>query len=160
MAYGRGEVFGQGLGNSIQKLEYLPEAHTDFVMAVLAEEFGFIGISLVLLVSMAVVYKALILGRYALAKEKYFEGFLAYAIGIWMCFQAAVNIGASAGIVPTKGLTMPLISYGGSSMIVMTIALVILVRIDHEIRLQSIQATTSKRSAKKSKNKLSKGSNA
>ncbi len=159
MAYGRGEVFGQGLGNSIQKLEYLPEAHTDFVMAVLAEEFGFIGISLVLLLSMIVVYKALILGRYALAKEKYFEGFLAYAIGIWMCFQAGVNIGASAGIVPTKGLTMPLISYGGSSMIIMTIALVILLRIDHEIRLQSIQATTSKRSSKKSKNKASKVSN-
>ena len=149
MAYGRGEVFGQGLGNSIQKLEYLPEAHTDFVMAVLAEEFGFVGISVVLLLSMALVYKALILGRYALDKEKYFEGFLAYAIGIWMCFQAAVNIGASAGIVPTKGLTMPLISYGGSSMIVMTLALVILIRIDHEIRLQSIQATSSKRTRKK-----------
>ncbi|PKI13076.1 cell division protein FtsW [Colwellia sp. 12G3] len=146
MAYGRGEVLGQGLGNSIQKLEYLPEAHTDFVMAVLAEEFGFVGISVVLLLSMTLVYKALILGRYALAKEKYFEGFLAYAIGIWMCFQAAVNIGASAGIVPTKGLTMPLISYGGSSMIIMTLALVILIRIDHEIRLQSIQATSSKRS--------------
>ncbi len=157
MAYGRGEVFGQGLGNSIQKLEYLPEAHTDFVMAVLAEEIGFVGISLVLLLSMTLVYKALILGRYALAKEKYFEGFLAYAIGIWMCFQAAVNVGASAGVVPTKGLTMPLISYGGSSMIVMTIALVILIRIDHEIRLQSIQATTSKRSTKKDavKNKVS-----
>ena len=149
MAYGRGEVLGQGLGNSIQKLEYLPEAHTDFVMAVLAEEFGFVGISVVLLLSMALVYKALILGRYALAKEKYFEGFLAYAIGIWMCFQAAVNIGASAGIVPTKGLTMPLISYGGSSMIVMTLALVLLIRIDHEIRLQSIQATSSKRNNNK-----------
>jgi cell division protein FtsW len=149
MAYGRGEVFGQGLGNSIQKVEYLPEAHTDFVMAVLAEEFGFIGISVVLLLSMTLVYKALLLGRRALAKEKYFEGFLAYAIGIWMCFQAAVNIGASAGIVPTKGLTMPLISYGGSSMIVMTIALVLLIRIDHEIRLQSIQATSSKRSSNK-----------
>ena len=148
MAYGRGEVLGQGLGNSIQKLEYLPEAHTDFVMAVLAEEFGFIGISVVLLLSLILVYKALILGRYALDKEKYFEGFLAYAIGIWFCFQAAVNIGASAGIVPTKGLTMPLISYGGSSMIIMTLAMVLLIRIDHEIRLQSIQATTSKRTTK------------
>mgnify|MGYP004466709439 FL=1 len=148
MAYGRGEILGQGLGNSIQKLEYLPEAHTDFVMAVLAEEFGFIGISVVLLLSITLVYKALILGRYALAKEKYFEGFLAYAIGIWFCFQAGVNIGASAGIVPTKGLTMPLISYGGSSMIIMTLAMVLLIRIDHEIRLQSIQATTSKRTAK------------
>ncbi len=148
MAYGRGEVFGQGLGNSIQKLEYLPEAHTDFVMAVLAEEFGFLGISVVLLLSVTLVLKALILGRYALAKEKYFEGFLAYAIGIWMCFQAAVNVGASAGIVPTKGLTMPLISYGGSSMIIMTLAMVLLLRIDHEIRLQSIQATSSKRTVK------------
>ncbi len=142
MAYGRGEIFGQGLGNSIQKLEYLPEAHTDFVMAVLAEEFGFIGISLILILSMTLVVKALLLGRAAIAKEKYFEGFFAYAIGIWIAFQAAVNVGASAGIVPTKGLTMPLISYGGSSMIIMTIALVVLVRIDHELRLQTIQATS------------------
>lgn len=149
MAYGRGEVFGQGLGNSIQKLEYLPEAHTDFVMAVLAEEFGFFGIVIVLILSMVLVFKALHLGKKALAKEKYFEGFLAYAIGIWMCFQAAVNIGASAGIVPTKGLTMPLISYGGSSMITMTIALVLLIRIDHEIRLQSLQATSTNRKGRK-----------
>jgi len=143
MAYGRGEVFGQGLGNSIQKLEYLPEAHTDFVMAVLAEEFGFIGIGVILLLSMTLVIKALLLGRKAVNKEKYFEGFFAYAIGIWFCFQAAVNVGASAGVVPTKGLTMPLISYGGSSMIIMTIALIVLLRIDHELRLQSIQATSS-----------------
>ena len=149
MAYGRGELFGQGLGNSIQKLEYLPEAHTDFVMAVLAEEFGFIGIAVILVLSMCLVYKALILGRKALAKEKFFEGFFAYAIGIWLCFQAAVNVGASAGMVPTKGLTMPLISYGGSSMIVMTIAVVILIRIDHELRMQSIQATSSKSRGKK-----------
>ena len=141
MAYGRGEITGQGLGNSIQKLEYLPEAHTDFVMAVLAEELGFVGISAVLLLSMALVLKALLLGQKAVSKEKYFEGFFAYAIGIWFCFQAAVNVGASAGIVPTKGLTMPLISYGGSSMIIMALALAVLIRIDHEIRLQSIQAT-------------------
>lgn len=140
MAYGRGEVFGQGLGNSIQKLDYLPEAHTDFVMAVLAEEFGFIGISVILILSFILVIKALMLGRKALANDKYFEGYFAYSIGIWMCFQAAVNIGASAGIVPTKGLTMPLISYGGSSMIIMTIAVVVLIRIDHEVRLQNIQA--------------------
>ena len=142
MAYGRGEIFGEGLGNSIQKLEYLPEAHTDFVMAVLAEEFGFVGIAAILILSMTLVIKALLLGRTAVSKEKYFEGFFAYAIGIWFSFQAAVNVGASAGIVPTKGLTMPLISYGGSSMIIMTIALVVLLRIDHEIRLQSIQATS------------------
>ena len=156
MAYGRGESFGQGLGNSIQKLEYLPEAHTDFVMAVLAEEFGFIGISVILLLSMILVFKALLLGRKAVNQEKYFEGFFAYAIGIWFCFQAAVNIGASAGIVPTKGLTMPLISYGGSSMIIMTIAVAILIRIDHEIRLQSIQATSRTTGVKKKVKKVKK----
>lgn len=156
MAYGRGESFGQGLGNSIQKLEYLPEAHTDFVMAVLAEEFGFIGISVILLLSMTLVFKALLLGRKAVNQEKYFEGFFAYAIGIWFCFQAAVNIGASAGIVPTKGLTMPLISYGGSSMIIMTIAVAILIRIDHEIRLQSIQATSRATGVKKKVKKVKK----
>jgi cell division protein FtsW len=149
MAYGRGEIFGQGLGNSIQKLEYLPEAHTDFVMAVLAEEFGFIGVALILILSMVLVFKALMLGKKALVKEKFFEAFFAYAIGIWICFQAAVNVGASAGIVPTKGLTMPLISYGGSSMIIMTLAVVILIRIDHELRMQSIQATSSKRKTRK-----------
>ncbi|WP_434017214.1 cell division protein FtsW [Thalassotalea sediminis] len=142
MAYGRGEVLGQGLGNSIQKLEYLPEAHTDFVMAILAEEMGFIGVAVVLALSLTLVFKALLLGRRALLKEKYFEGFFAYAIGIWFSFQTAVNVGASAGIVPTKGLTMPLISSGGSSMIIMTIALVVLMRIDHEIRVQSLQATS------------------
>ncbi len=154
MAYGRGETFGQGLGNSIQKLEYLPEAHTDFVMAVLAEEFGFVGISVILLLSMTLVIKALLLGRKAVSKEKYFEGFFAYGIGIWMVFQAAVNVGASAGIVPTKGLTMPLISYGGSSMIIMTIALVVLVRIDHELRLQTIQATSKTSGKTKAKAKV------
>lgn len=168
MAYGRGETFGQGLGNSVQKLEYLPEAHTDFVMAVLAEEFGFIGISVILILSMSLVFKALLLGRKAVNQEKYFEGFFAYAIGIWFCFQAAVNIGASAGIVPTKGLTMPLISYGGSSMIIMTMAVAVLIRIDHEIRLQSIQATsratgthksTKKKSSKVKKTKIIEGGN-
>ncbi|SEK93975.1 cell division-specific peptidoglycan biosynthesis regulator FtsW [Colwellia chukchiensis] len=160
MAYGRGETLGQGLGNSVQKLEYLPEAHTDFVMAVLAEELGFIGISAILILSMTLVIKALLLGKKAVKQEKYFEGFFAYAIGIWFCFQAAVNIGASAGIVPTKGLTMPLISYGGSSMIIMTLAVVILIRIDHEIRLQSMQATSRlsavNKSNKKTKSKVKK----
>ena len=149
MAYGRGEMFGQGLGNSIQKLEYLPEAHTDFVMAILAEEFGFIGVLVVLLLSAWLVVKALLLGKKAITKEKYFEGFFAYSVGIWMSFQTAVNIGASAGIVPTKGLTMPLISYGGSSMIIMTIAVCVLIRIDHELRLQTLQAT--KKSSNKTK---------
>ncbi len=140
MAYGRGEFFGQGLGNSIQKLEYLPEAHTDFVMAVIGEEFGFIGVVCLLALCLILVVKALLLGRKALEKEKYFEGYFAYAIGIWISFQTAVNVGASAGMLPTKGLTMPLISYGGSSMVIMTLAIVVLIRIDHELRMQSIQA--------------------
>ena len=143
MAYGRGDFFGQGLGNSVQKLEYLPEAHTDFVMAVLAEEFGFFGISVILLLSFTLIYKALTLGKKALSQERYFEGFFAYAIGVWLSFQAAVNVGASAGVVPTKGLTMPLISYGGSSMIVMTVSVVILIRIDHEMRIKSTHAVSS-----------------
>jgi cell division protein FtsW len=105
------------------------------------------------------VVKALLLGRKSVNKEKYFEGFFAYAIGIWFCFQAAVNVGASAGIVPTKGLTMPLISYGGSSMIIMTIAVVVLIRIDHEIRLQSIQATSKKSSTGKTAVKKDKKDN-
>ncbi|QDP02876.1 cell division protein FtsW [Thalassotalea sp. PS06] len=141
MAYGRGETFGQGLGNSIQKLEYLPEAHTDFVMAVIGEEFGFLGILVILLICLTLVIKALFLGKRALLNEKYFEGYFAYAIGIWFSFQIAVNVGASAGVFPTKGLTMPLISYGGSSMIVMTLAIVVLIRIDHELRVQAINAT-------------------
>jgi cell division protein FtsW len=142
MAYGRGDIFGQGLGNSIQKLEYLPEAHTDFIMAILGEEFGFFGVTVVLLISLAIVIKAMLMGKQAILKEKYFEGFFAYAIGIWLSFQAAVNVGASSGIFPTKGLTMPLISSGGSSMIIMTLAIVVLVRIDHELRIQSLQATS------------------
>ena len=107
-------MFGQGLGNSLQKLEFLPEAHTDFVMAILAEELGFIGVLCVLLILLFVVVKALQIGQVAMAKEQPFNSYLAYAIGIWFSFQTAVNIGASAGILPTKGLTLPLVSYGGS----------------------------------------------
>ena len=141
MAYGRGNWFGQGLGNSLQKLEFLPEAHTDFVMAILAEELGFVGVVAVLGLILWMVLRALRIGNQALEKGRAFDGYLAYSIGIWFSFQTAVNVGASAGIVPTKGLTMPLISSGGSSMIIMSMALAALIRIDHEIRLQSIQAT-------------------
>nr|WP_099034665.1 cell division protein FtsW [Lacimicrobium alkaliphilum] len=140
MAYGRGHFSGQGLGNSLQKLEYLPEAHTDFIMAILAEELGFIGVCAVLALLMMLVIKALRLGNLALQQERYFEGYLAHAIGIWLAFQTAVNVGASAGILPTKGLTLPLVSYGGSSMILMSIAVAILVRIDFELRMDGVQA--------------------
>ncbi|AEA99165.1 cell division protein FtsW [Alteromonas mediterranea] len=140
MAYGRGNWFGQGLGNSLQKLEFLPEAHTDFVMAILAEELGFVGVVAVLGLILWMVLRALRIGNQALEKGRAFDGYLAYSIGIWFSFQTAVNIGASAGILPTKGLTLPLVSYGGSSLIIMSIAVAILLRIDFELRVDGVQA--------------------
>ncbi|MCE9680293.1 cell division protein FtsW [Shewanella sp. AS1] len=144
MAYGRGDWLGQGLGNSIQKLEYLPEAHTDFIFAVIGEELGFIGIIAVLSVLLFVALRAIRLGNQCLAMDRAFEGYLAYAIGIWICFQTVVNVGASIGMLPTKGLTLPFISYGGSSLWVMTAAAMLLIRIDHERRLSLIQAVQGK----------------
>ncbi|OEG73913.1 cell division protein FtsW [Shewanella colwelliana] len=140
MAYGRGDWFGQGLGNSIQKLEYLPEAHTDFIFAVIGEELGFLGIIVVLSVLLFIALRAIKLGNLCLLQDRAFEGYLAYAIGIWICFQTVVNVGASIGMLPTKGLTLPFISYGGSSLWVMTAAAMLLIRIDHERRLGLIQA--------------------
>ncbi|MCG9726197.1 cell division protein FtsW [Vibrio brasiliensis] len=144
MAFGRGEWFGQGLGNSIQKLEYLPEAHTDFVFAVLAEELGFVGVVLVLMLIFSLVLKAIYIGRKAFENNQLFGGYLAFGIGIWFAFQTLVNVGAAAGMVPTKGLTLPLISYGGSSLIVMSVAVSILLRIDHECRLISAETEEQK----------------
>lgn len=140
MAYGRGDIFGQGLGNSLQKLEFLPEAHTDFIAAVLAEELGFAGVLLVLGLLLALVLKALRLGNKAIQHDRPFEGYFAYGIGIWFCFQTMVNIGASAGMLPTKGLTLPLVSYGGNSLIIMIMAVAILLRIDFELRVDGLQA--------------------
>ncbi|WP_036829672.1 cell division protein FtsW [Photobacterium sanctipauli] len=134
MAFGRGDWFGQGLGNSIQKLEYLPEAHTDFVFAVLAEEVGLIGVTVVLLLIFALVFKAMFIGRRCLESQQLFGGFLAFGFSFWFAFQTLVNVGAAAGIVPTKGLTLPLISYGGSSLFIMATAVAILLRIDYEQR--------------------------
>ncbi|MFC1234639.1 cell division protein FtsW [Vibrio sp. F74] len=138
MAFGRGNWFGQGLGNSVQKLEYLPEAHTDFVFAVIAEELGFVGVTIILILIFALVVKAILIGKKALEANEQFGGYLAFGIGVWFAFQSMVNVGASAGIVPTKGLTLPLISYGGSSLIIMSIAVSILLRIDHECRLSAL----------------------
>ncbi|MCF7488446.1 cell division protein FtsW [Vibrio sp. 14N.309.X.WAT.E.F5] len=136
MAFGRGDWMGQGLGNSVQKLEYLPEAHTDFVFAVLAEELGFVGVTLVLILIFSLVLKAILIGKKAFENDQLFSGYLAFGIGIWFAFQTLVNVGAASGIVPTKGLTLPLISYGGSSLIVMSVAVSMLLRIDHECRVQ------------------------
>ncbi|WP_371196352.1 cell division protein FtsW [Glaciecola sp. SC05] len=140
MAYGRGSWFGQGLGNSVQKLEFLPEAHTDFIVAILAEELGFVGVMCVLTLILLMVIIALQIGSKALANDRPFDGFVAYSIGIWFSFQTAVNIGASSGVLPTKGLTLPLVSFGGSSLIIMSIAVALLVRIDFEMRVDGVQA--------------------
>jgi cell division protein FtsW len=137
MAFGRGNWFGQGLGNSIQKLEYLPEAHTDFVFAVVGEELGFVGVFFILLLLMGLVLKAIYIGKKAFEANQQFGGYLAFGIGIWFSFQTLVNVGAAAGMVPTKGLTLPLISYGGSSLIVMSVAVSILLRVDFESRLHA-----------------------
>lgn len=138
MAFGRGEWLGQGLGNSIQKLEYLPEAHTDFVFAVLAEELGFIGVLCVLTLIFCLVLKAIMIGHKSFKYDQLFGGYLAFGIGIWFAFQTLINVGAAAGMVPTKGLTLPLISYGGSSLIIMSSAVSILLRVDHECRLSEL----------------------
>lgn len=140
MAFGRGEFSGQGLGNSVQKLEYLPEAHTDFIFAIIGEELGYVGVVLVLLMVFFVAFRAMLIGRRALEAGQRFSGFLACEIGIWFSFQTLVNVGAAAGILPTKGLTLPLISYGGSSLLVMSTAIVMLLRIDYETRLATCQA--------------------
>ncbi|PSJ40175.1 cell division protein FtsW [Zobellella taiwanensis] len=140
MAFGRGGWFGEGLGNSIQKLEYLPEAHTDFVFAILGEELGFTGVMLVLLLQAWLAFKALHIGHKVLLGGRQYEGYLAMGIGIWFSFQTVVNVGAASGLLPTKGLTLPLVSYGGSSLMVMSAAVAVMVRIDFEWRRDNIQA--------------------
>lgn len=151
MAFGRGDWFGQGLGNSVQKLQYLPEAHTDFIISILAEELGFIGVLVTVLLLFALVVKALFLGQRALRQKRPFSGYLAHGIGIWFGFQTIVNVGAAAGVIPTKGLTIPFISYGGSSLLAMTIALAILLRIDYELRVGYRDPTQKKRTPVRSK---------
>ncbi|TKB51269.1 cell division protein FtsW [Ferrimonas sediminicola] len=145
MAYGRGDWLGQGLGNSIQKLEYLPEAHTDFIFAVLGEELGFVGVTCVLVLVLMLALRALRIGNLALQANQAFSGYLAYGIGIWFSFQTAVNVGASVGLLPTKGLTLPMVSYGGSSLWVTTGAAVVLLRIDYERRLAQLSAKGAER---------------
>ncbi|OON39950.1 cell division protein FtsW [Izhakiella australiensis] len=140
MAFGRGELWGQGLGNSVQKLEYLPEAHTDFIFSIIGEELGYVGVVLVLLMVFFISFRAMSIGRRALELDQRFSGFLACSIGVWFSFQALVNVGAAAGMLPTKGLTLPLISYGGSSLLIMSTAIVLLLRIDFETRLAKAQA--------------------
>jgi len=142
IAIGRGEWFGVGLGSSVQKLFYLPEAHTDFVFAVLAEEFGFVGVVAVVGLFALLVGRALDISRKAADAGLTFQSYLAASIGIWLGLQAFVNIGVNMGLLPTKGLTLPLLSYGGSSMLVTLGVLGILLRIHHETQMSGRSAVS------------------
>jgi cell division protein FtsW len=142
IAIGRGEWFGVGLGASVQKLFYLPEAHTDFVFAVFAEEFGFLGVVIVIGLFALLVGRALKISRDAAVAGQTFQSYLAAAIGIWLGLQAFVNIGVNMGLLPTKGLTLPLLSYGGSSMLVTLAWLGLLLRIHHETQQTGRSAVT------------------
>lgn len=140
MSMGYGGFWGKGLGNSVQKLGYLPEAHTDFIFAIIAEELGFIGVVCILALLFFLTFKSLSIGYRALSVNSLFSGYLACQIGIWFGFQTFVNVGVTSGMLPTKGLTLPFISYGGSSLIIMCLAVAILLRIDFEFRQEGIQA--------------------
>jgi cell division protein FtsW len=133
IAVGRGELFGVGIGASIQKLFYLPEAHTDFIFAVLAEEFGLAGVIAVMLLFLLLVTRIMIIGIMAHRHERPFAGYIAYGIGLWFGLQAMVSVGVNLGVLPTKGLTLPLISSGGSSMLMTLVALGIVLRIKYEL---------------------------
>jgi cell division protein FtsW len=134
IAIGRGEWFGVGLGAGIQKLFYLPEAHTDFVFAVLAEELGLLGVFIVIALYVLLVWRAFAIAVQAEKAGNGFAALLAYGIGIWLSLQSFINMGVNMGLLPTKGLTLPLMSYGGSSMVVMWVAVALLLRIDYETR--------------------------
>ena len=137
IAIGRGEWFGVGLGDSVQKLFYLPEAHTDFVFAVFAEEFGLLGSLVLVGLFLALLWRILGLARRAAATDRYFEAYLAIGLGTWLGLQAFINVGVNMGMLPTKGLTLPLVSYGRSSLIVTMIAIGLLMRIHHELAVDA-----------------------
>ena len=141
MAIGRGEWLGVGLGSSVQKLFYLPEAHTDFVFAVLAEELGLLGVCTVIALYVLFVWRAFIVAAQAAKANHLFAASLSYGIGIWFGLQSFVNIGVNMGLLPTKGLTLPLMSYGGSSMVVMCAAAALVLRVDYETRSASLSAS-------------------
>ena len=134
IAIGRGEVFGVGLGGSVEKLHWLPEAHTDFLLAVIGEEFGLVGVLTVLLLFLWLTRRLIHIGRQAIALDRVFAGLVAQGVGIWMGFQAFINMGVNLGALPTKGLTLPLMSYGGSAILMNLVALAVVLRIDFENR--------------------------
>jgi cell division protein FtsW len=132
IAIGRGEVWGVGLGGSVEKLHWLPEAHTDFLLAVIGEEFGLVGVSLVICLFLWLSRRIMVIGRQAIALDKVFSGLVAQGVGIWIGFQAFINMGVNLGALPTKGLTLPLMSYGGSAIMMNLIAIAVVLRIDAE----------------------------
>jgi cell division protein FtsW len=132
IAFGRGEWFGVGLGSSIQKLFYLPEAHTDFLLAVIAEELGLVGTVSVIALFGYVVLRAFLIGRHAESRGNPFGAYLAYGLGLWLAIQAFTNIAVNMGLLPTKGLTLPFMSYGGSSLVVMCVVVALLLRVAYE----------------------------
>jgi cell division protein FtsW len=135
MAFGRGEWFGVGLGGSVEKLHYLPEAHTDFILAVIGEELGFMGVCVVILLFYWIVRRAFLIGRTALQLDRSFAGLCAKGIAIWIGWQAFINMGVNLGLLPTKGLTLPLVSYGGSAILMNAVAFAVLLKIDFENRI-------------------------
>jgi len=149
IAFGRGEWFGLGLGSSIQKLFYLPEAHTDFVFAVLAEETGLLGSIAVVALFAFIAWRAFKIANKAQQLGLHFAAYTAFGITLWLCMQAFINIGVNMGVLPTKGLTLPLMSYGGSSMLASCMAIAVLLRVDIETRLAWLSFAGIKRGGKK-----------
>ncbi len=134
IAFGRGEIFGVGLGGSVEKLHWLPEAHTDFLLAVIGEEFGLVGVLALIALFLWLTRRIMLIGRQAIALDKVFAGLVAQGVGLWIGFQAFINIGVNLGALPTKGLTLPLMSYGGSAILMNLVALAIVLRVDFENR--------------------------
>ena len=134
IAFGRGEIFGQGLGSSIEKLHYLPEAHTDFLLAVIGEELGFVGVFIIVAAFFWLTRRLFIIGRQAIALDRVFAGLMCQGVGLWMGAQSFINFGVNLGVLPTKGLTLPLLSYGGSGVVLNLVALALVLRVDMESR--------------------------
>ena len=135
IAIGRGEVFGVGLGGSVEKLHWLPEAHTDFLLAVIGEEFGFVGVMVIIGLFMWLTRRIMYIGRLAISMERVFAGLVAQGVGIWIGFQSFINMGVNLGALPTKGLTLPLMSYGGSAILLNLVAIAVVLRVDYENRV-------------------------
>jgi cell division protein FtsW len=132
IAIGRGEIFGVGLGRSVEKLHWLPEAHTDFLLAVIGEEFGLIGVLTLIIMFLWITRRIMHIGRRAVALDRVFSGLVAQGVAVWVGFQAFINMGVNLGALPTKGLTLPFMSFGGSAILMNLVALAVVLRVDYE----------------------------